>query len=48
MNRTVREDSASARPTLRPPHLIALARVSASEAGFAAPGLAEARALLQG
>jgi hypothetical protein len=46
--RTVREDSASSRPALRTPHLIALARVSASEAGFAAPGLAEARALLQG
>lgn len=46
--RTVREDAAAARPTLRAQHLIALARVSASESGFPAPGLAEARAHLKG
>lgn len=46
--RTVREDCASSRTAFRGPHLIALARVSASESGFAAPGLAEARALLKG
>jgi hypothetical protein len=45
--RTVREDCASSRPAFRVQHLIALARVSASEAGFPAPGLAEARKLLR-
>lgn len=45
--RTVREDFADARPRHRWSHAIALARVSASEHGFAAPGLAEARAALR-
>jgi len=46
--RTVREDFASARPAHRWPHVVALARVSASQNGFEAPGLAEARERLQG
>ncbi|HVS19429.1 MAG TPA: hypothetical protein VMT18_12565 [Planctomycetota bacterium] len=46
--RTVREDAADARAHQRALHLVALARVSASEAGFEAPGLAQARELLQG
>jgi hypothetical protein len=44
--RTAREDFASARPAHRWQHALALARVSASESGFVAPGLAEARAAL--
>ena len=46
--RTVREDHAASRPRHRGNHLIALARVCASQAGFEAPGLAEARAALKG
>jgi hypothetical protein len=41
--RTVREDHATSRPAFRARHLVALARVTASEHGDAAPGLAEAR-----
>jgi len=42
------EEQARARPAHRGLHLVALARVAASGCGFPAPGLAEARALLQG
>jgi hypothetical protein len=44
--RTVTEEFATTRPALRWNHLAALARVSASEYGFPAPGVAEARRLL--
>lgn len=44
--RTVREDFADARPRHRWLHAVALARVSASEHGLVAPGLAEAREAL--
>jgi len=43
---TVCEEFASARPTFRWRHAVALARVTASEHGWPAPGLAEARAAL--
>jgi hypothetical protein len=46
--RTVSEEFASTRPTFRWRHLIALGRVTASEYGRPAPGLAEARSLLNG
>ena len=46
--RTVREDFASSRPRHRWRHLIALARVAASQVGFEAPGLREARETLNG
>jgi hypothetical protein len=42
--RTVREDFASARKAHRWQHAVGLARVSASESGVVAPGLAQARA----
>jgi hypothetical protein len=44
--RTVSEEYASARPAFRSRHLIALARVTASEHGHPAPGYAEAQELL--
>jgi hypothetical protein len=44
--RTVCEEFATTRPALRWGHLVALARVTASEHGFAAPGYAEACRLL--
>lgn len=44
--RTVSEEFALARPAFRWRHLVALARVSASEYGRPAPGIAEARRLL--
>lgn len=44
--RTVQEEYATTRPTHAWRHIVALARVSASEYGFPAEGLAEARALL--
>jgi hypothetical protein len=44
--RTVTEEFASTRPAFRWRHLAALARVTASEYGFPAPGYAEARSLL--
>jgi hypothetical protein len=44
--RTVTEEFASTRPALRWRQLAALARVTASEYGFPAPGIAEARRLL--
>ncbi len=44
--RTVTEEFAAARPTFRWRHLVALARVTASEYGQTAPGYAEARRLL--
>ncbi len=44
--RTVREEFARSRPSFRWRHLIALARVTASEHGQPAPGLEEARRLL--
>jgi hypothetical protein len=44
--RTVTEEFASARPAFRWRHLAGLARVTASEYGFPAPGVAEARQLL--
>ena len=44
--RTVTEEFASTRPTFRWRHLAALARVTASEYGHPAPGVAEARQLL--
>ena len=43
---TVREDFATTRPAFRWRHLIALARVTASEYGFPAPGREEACHLL--
>ncbi len=45
--RTCFEEFSSTRPTYRWRHLIALARVTASEYGRPAPGVAEARALLK-
>lgn len=45
--RTASEEFAAARPAFRWRYLVALARVTASEYGRPAPGLAEARALLQ-
>jgi hypothetical protein len=45
--RTVSEEFAAARPAYRWRHVIALARVTASEFGRPAPGMAEARALLK-
>ena len=44
--RTVTEEFAASRPSLRWRHLAALARVTASEFGHPAPGVAEARRLL--
>jgi hypothetical protein len=44
--RTVTEEFASTRPSLRWRHLAALARVTASEYGHPAPGVADARRLL--
>jgi hypothetical protein len=44
--RTVTEEFATTRPAFRWRQLAALARVSASEYGFPAPGVAEARRLL--
>jgi hypothetical protein len=45
--RTVTEEFAATRPAFRWRHLVALARVTASEAGFPAPGYAESRQLLK-
>ena len=45
--RTVTEEFAAARPSFRWRHLAALARVTASEHGYPAPGVADARRLLQ-
>ncbi|MGP0067427.1 MAG: hypothetical protein ACLQGP_28010, partial [Isosphaeraceae bacterium] len=45
--RTVTEEFATTRPAFRWRHLAALARVTASEYGFRAPGVAEARRLLK-
>jgi hypothetical protein len=45
--RTVTEEFAATRPAFRWRHLVALARVTASEHGFPAPGYAEARRLLK-
>jgi hypothetical protein len=44
--RTVTEEFATTRPAFRWRHLAALARVTASEHGFPAPGVADARRLL--
>jgi hypothetical protein len=44
--RTVTEEFAATRPAFRWRHLAALARVTASEYGYPAPGVAEARQLL--
>ena len=44
--RTVTEEFATTRPAFRWRHLCALARVTASEYGRPAPGMMEARALL--
>jgi hypothetical protein len=44
--RTVTEEFATTRPAFRWRHLAALARVTASEHGYPAPGVAEARRLL--
>ena len=44
--RTVSEEFAATRPAFRWRHLVALARVTASEFGRPAPGMAEARSLL--
>jgi len=46
--RTAEEEHARARPAHRATYLVALTRVMASQQGFAAPGVAEARALLAG
>jgi hypothetical protein len=46
--RTVREEFAATRPAFRGRQLIALARVTASEYGTPAPGVAEAREMLGG
>ena len=46
--RTVTEEFATTRPAFRWRQLAALARVTASEYGFPAPGVAEARAAPQG
>jgi hypothetical protein len=45
--RTVTEEFAATRPNFRWRHLVGLARVTASEYGFPAPGYAEAKQLLQ-
>jgi hypothetical protein len=45
--RTVTEEFATTRPAFRWRHLAALARVTASECGYPAPGLDEARRLLK-
>jgi hypothetical protein len=45
--RTVTEEFAATRPAFRWRHLAALARVTASEHGYPAPGLAQARELLK-
>jgi hypothetical protein len=45
--RTVTEEFAAARPAFRWRHLVALARVTASEYGFPAPGYVEACRLLK-
>jgi hypothetical protein len=45
--RTVTEEFAATRPAFRWRHLVALARVTASECGFPAPGYAEACGLLK-
>ncbi|HLH53363.1 MAG TPA: hypothetical protein VKY92_07090 [Verrucomicrobiae bacterium] len=45
--RTVFEEFAATRPALRWRHLVALARVTASEYGRPAPGMAEAREILK-
>ena len=45
--RTVTEEFASTRPAFRWRHVVALARVTASEFGRPAPGIAEARSLLK-
>ena len=45
--RTVSEEFASSRPAFRWRQLAALARVTASEHGWPAPGYAEARSLLK-
>jgi hypothetical protein len=45
--RTVSEEFAATRPAYRWRHVVALARVTASEYGRPAPGIAEARALLK-
>jgi hypothetical protein len=45
--RTVSEEFAATRPAYRWRHVVALARVTASEFGRPAPGMAEARALLK-
>jgi hypothetical protein len=44
--RTVTEEFAAGRPAFRWNHLAGLARVTASEFGFPAPGIAQARGLL--
>jgi len=46
--RTVSEEFASTRPAFRWRHLAGLARVTASEYGYPAPGMGEARRLLKG
>jgi hypothetical protein len=45
--RTASEEFAATREAFRWRHLVALARVTASEIGRPAPGIAEARALLK-
>lgn len=45
--RTVSEEFSTARPTFRWRHVVALARVTASEYGRPAPGMAQARELLK-
>ena len=45
--RTVSEEFAATRPAFRWRHVVALARVTASEYGRPAAGMAEARALLK-
>jgi hypothetical protein len=46
--RTVEQEFATTRPAWRWKHIVALGRVTASEYGFAAPGVGEARQLLRG
>ncbi len=46
--RTVAEEFAATRPSFRWRHLVALARVTASEHGFAAPGYDQAKQLVTG
>jgi hypothetical protein len=45
--RTVTEEFAATRPAFRWRHLAGLARVTASEFGYPAPGMDEARRLLK-